>query len=114
MKAKNFLVNPTLTVSLRGRGESYSASNDLVVTINAPKKWTQQFFIKSLEQDEVQKSGKKYFLPIGVYRKAKTLEDKRKKKKNHPHFNEIVKQEEPSLPNSCNVTAGGNLQNRGT
>ena len=113
MKPKKFLVNPTLTVSLRGRGESYSVSNDLVVTINAQKKWTQQFFIKSLEQDEVQKSGRKYFLPIGMYRKAKTLEDKRKKKKT-PHFNEIVKQEEPSLPNSCNVTAAYHLQNRGT
>ena len=38
MKPKKFLVNPTLTVSLRGRGESYSVSNDLVVTINAQKK----------------------------------------------------------------------------
>lgn len=47
-----------------------------------PKKWTQQFFIKSLEQDEVQ-SGKKYLLPIGVYRKAKTLEDKWKKTQTH-------------------------------
>lgn len=77
-----------------------------------PKIVTQQFFIKSLEQDEVQKSGKKYLLPIGVYRKAKTLEDKWKKK--HPHFNEIVKQEEPSLPNSRNVTGAYHLQNRGT
>ena len=35
-----------------------------------------------------------------------------KKKKKNPHFNEIVKQEESSLPNSRNVTAAYHLQNR--
>lgn len=46
-------IDPRLSVSLGGRSKSYWVSNDPGVTINAKKKWAQQFIIKSFKRDIV-------------------------------------------------------------
>lgn len=53
----------------------------------------------------MQKSGRKRLLSIGVYRKMLKLQKTDERKRRNPHINELVKQEEPSLLNSGDVTA---------